>query len=64
MQHRYVGAEPRYQGRTALLTFHSSDRSLVLVQFDERTYSESGRMLHLGWHEFPAADWERVTEAA
>ena len=63
MQYRYVGQDPRLQGRTALATFAASNNSL-LVQFDEPIRDRGGKSLHLGWHEFPASDWEKIEEAA
>lgn len=62
MHSKYVGNNPRYQGRTALTTYADRLPGTVLVQFDEPTYAESGLPLHLGWHAFPAADWERAEE--
>lgn len=42
MPYRYVGQNPLYLGRTALATFASENRHLLLVQFDEPTHDERG----------------------
>lgn len=64
----YVGKIPELQGKMALVRkanggdfpLHTLDYSkLVMAQFDDPVvYGE--RMMHVGWHPFPADDFSTV----
>ena len=49
---RYVGADPRLVGKSALMNTETA-----LVQFDDTTLPEAN-----GWHEFRLSDFEEVEE--
>lgn len=61
---RYIGSDARLKGQTALVRIKRSTDTNLRAQFDTIGLHIDGRMLFLGWHTFPVADFEIMGDAA